>query len=325
MSLPVIDIAEILAKGPSSSVGPCKDLRLSLEKYGFVYISGHGISEVQLDAVFAGARAFHALPLARRMQLRMGRDFRGFVPISSSTIVTSSVAKVTRPNQSESLMLMHELPPDDPELLAGKPLQAPNRWPEEAELPGFRRTMLDYMDAMGALAMTVVRGLCVAFDLPAGHLDPAFRRPTTFLRLLHYPPMPGPIPEDLFGAAPHTDYGCVTLLAQDPTGGLEVRTPEGDWIAAPYIPGTFVMNVADILMRWTDGILPSTPHRVVNRSGNERYSVPFFFDPGMDVSVEPLPGCVPAGRAPRFEPVVYGDYLLERIDKNYTKVREPSR
>lgn len=325
MELPVVDIKKILKDGPGSSVESCKGLRDSLERYGFVYIAGHGIPEAQLEAVFAGSRAFHALPAERKLRLRMGRDFRGFVPISSSTIVTSSVATVTRPNQSESLMIMHELPPNDPELLAGKPLQAANHWPDEAELPGFRRTMLDYMDVMGGLAMTIIRGLLVAFDLPPGHLDAAFRRPTTFLRLLHYPPMPGPIPDDLFGAAPHTDYGCITLLAQDPTGGLEVRTRGGDWIAAPHIPGTYVMNVADILMRWTGGILPSTPHRVVNRSGRERYSVPFFFDPGMDTAVAPWPGCTAAGQAPRFEPVVYGDYLLERIDKNYSKVQAPGR
>ena len=117
----------------------------------------------------------------------------------------------------------------------------------------------------------------------------------------------------LFGSAPHTDYGFITLLAQDDVGGLEVRNKAGEWIAAPPIADTFVMNVGDILARWSGGLFASTPHRVINASGQERYSQPFFFDPSMDAIIAPA-----VDHGVPFKPVRYGDYLMERIDKNYS-------
>jgi isopenicillin N synthase-like dioxygenase len=146
-------------------------------------------------------------------------------------------------------------------------------------------------------------------------MDRYFEKPTTFLRLLHYPTQPEE--GGLFGSAPHTDYGYITLLAQDDVGGLEVKNRAGNWIAAPPIPDTFVMNVGDILARWSNDSFVSTPHRVINRSGRERYSQPFFFDPSMDEMIEALPTCVPAGTEPKYSPVLYGAYLMERIDRNY--------
>ena len=150
-------------------------------------------------------------------------------------------------------------------------------------------------------------------------LDAHFERPTTFLRLLYYPPQPPQSPDDLFGSAPHTDYGFITILAQDEVGGLQVRNTDGEWLDAPYMPGAFVMNTADILHRWSNGKLISTPHRVINRSGRARYSNPFFFDPNMHTLVSPLPTCVSADNPARYEPVVYGDYLMERLNKNHSQ------
>ena len=216
-------------------------------------------------------------------------------------------------------MVMHELAPDDPDLLAGKPLQGPNQWP--AELPGFRDAVLGYVAAVEQVARRLTAAIALAFDLDEHWFDPHFRRPTTWLRLLHYPPLPDPLPSDLYGSAPHTDYGFLTVLAQDDTGGLEVRARDGGWIPAPPLPGTFVVNVADMLMRWTNGILTSTPHRVRNVSGRDRYSVPFFFDPSMDTLIEALPTCVPAGSAPKYEPVHYGGLSDGRIDRSLPQGR----
>ena len=261
------------------------------------------------------SRAFFALPEAEKLKLKIDRNFRGYLPFAGSTIVTSSVAKVSKPNQSESIFFMHEVAPDEPAALAGKPLQGPNQWPDEALLPGFRDTIEHYVEDMSALARRLVRAIALAVDMPADSMERFFEKPTTFLRLLHYPPQPEEA--GLFGSAPHTDYGYITLLAQDEVGGLEVRNKSGDWIAAPPIPGSFVMNVGDILARWSNDRFVSTPHRVINRSGRERYSQPFFFDPAMDETIAALPTCVPVGASPKYPPVIYGDYLMERIDKNY--------
>ncbi len=247
------------------------------------------MSDEALAGAFDASRQFHASSLEQKQSIAINGFHRGYMGLATSTIVTSSVARVTRPNLSESLMLMHELPPDDPDLLAGKPLQGPNQWPDW--LPTFRPAIERYLREIDALARHVIRLIAMSLDMPADSLDPFFRKPTTFLRLLHYPPQPPQSDAEQFGSAPHTDYGIITLLAQDDTGGLQVRPRVGEWIDAPPLPGTFVLNVADMLARWTNNRYVSTPHRVINRSGGDRYSLPYFFDAGMDEIIECLPAC----------------------------------
>lgn len=325
MSLGSFDHIPLIDLAPARNcdlAATAEQLGRALEEVGFVYLTGHGVPAPLQDAVWQQSRAFHALPLDEKLKLKLNAAFRGYIPIDSSTIVTSSVAKVTKPNQSESLMLMHEVAPDDPRALAGKPLQGPNLWPPEKLVPGFRQTMERYVSEMTKLSCLTLRLVALALRTPYYELARHFERPTTFLRLLHYPSQR--MEEGLFGSAPHTDYGFITLLAQDQVGGLEVRNKAGDWIAAPPIAGSFVMNVGDILARWSNGRFSSTPHRVINRSGRERYSVPFFFDPDMESLVEVLPSCL-AGGAALYPPVIYGDYLLERIDKNYAARKSLTR
>ena len=314
-AIPILDVSAFRTGGGSGAASIARELRGYLENVGFLYIKGHEVPRASIEAVRAESRRFHDLPLDEKMKLKMDRNFRGYIPINTSTIVTSSVAKVTKPNQSESLMLMHEVAADDPDALAGKPLQGPNQWPGEDLLPGFRSVIESYVAQMNALGRQMLETITLALGMPKGSLDRHFEKPTTFLRLLHYPTQREE--DGLFGSAPHTDYGFITLLAQDDVGGLEVKNKAGDWIPAPPIPDTFVMNVGDILARWSNDVFVSTPHRVINRSGKERYSQPFFFDPAMDSLIEALPSCVSAERPAKYEPVLYGDYLMERIDKNY--------
>lgn len=314
-AIPILDVSAFRNGGGSGVKSVAGELRGYLENVGFLYIKGHHVPRASIEAVRAEARRFHGLPLDEKMKLKMDRNFRGYIPINTSTIVTSSVAKVTKPNQSESLMLMHEVAADDPDALAGKPLQGPNQWPGEDLLPGFRSVIETYVSQMNALGRQMLETITLALGMPTGSLANHFEKPTTFLRLLHYPTQREE--DGLFGSAPHTDYGFITLLAQDDVGGLEVKNKAGDWIPAPPIPDTFVMNVGDILARWSNDVFVSTPHRVINRSGKERYSQPFFFDPAMDSLIEALPSCVSAERLAKYEPVLYGDYLMERIDKNY--------
>ena len=309
---PIVDVSGLMSDDTAAQMRVAREMRLVCEDLGFLYISGHGVPDALIAAAFAASREFHALPLEAKMKLKMNTAHRGYMPLATSTIVTSSVAVVRKPNLSESLMVMHELPPDDPGVLAGDPLQGLNQWP--AELPSFRERVLAYNHAVETLAKRLTRGVALAFDLPADCFEPHFRRPTTWLRLLHYPPQPPESPDDEFGSAPHTDYGFLTILAQDDNGGLEVRARDGGWIPAPPTPGTFVVNVADILMRWTNGILASTPHRVRNISGRDRYSLPFFYDPDMSCLVAPLPGV--KGES-NWAPVTFGEYVMERLDKNY--------
>jgi isopenicillin N synthase-like dioxygenase len=288
---------------------------------GFAYLDGHGIDQGLVDAAFTASRHFHELPLEQKLSLKVNAQHRGYMPFAESKIVSSSIQKATRPNLSESLMVMHEAEPDDP-LRADDPLAGPNQWPE---LPGFRDVITAYDAALSSLARRLVRLFEDALGAPPGALASSFAQPTTFLRLLHYPPQDPAGPADEFGSNPHTDYGFLTILAQDGSGGLQVRAPDGEtWLEVPPRPGTFVLNVGDIGERWSNGRLRSTPHRVVNRTGRDRYSIPYFFDPAARAVVEPLPCCVADGAGPAFEPIVYGEYLLAKLDANHSYRRRPS-
>lgn len=313
--IPVLDVSPLYGDDDAAIQQVAKTLRGYLETVGFLYVVGHPVAQEDVEAVRSASRTFFALPDEEKLRLKIDKNFRGYLPFAGSTIVTSSVATVSKPNQSESIFFMHEVDAQDPRAKAEMPLQGPNQWPDESKLPEFRQTIERYVDEMSVLARKMVRAIAISLGLPVDSLDSYFDEPTTFLRLLHYPTQPAE--EGLFGSAPHTDYGFITLLAQDDVGGLEVKNKDGDWVPAPPIPGSFVMNVGDILARWSNDVFVSTPHRVINRSGRERYSQPFFFDPSMDATIEALSVCVPAGEAPKYAPVEYGDYLMERIDKNY--------
>jgi isopenicillin N synthase-like dioxygenase len=311
-NIPIVDLAGLADDASAEARGvTVAALKEALETSGFAYLAQHGVSEDLVERMRQMNMAFHALPMEEKMVLRINEFHRGYMPMSSSTIVTSSVATVTKPNRSESLMVMHEVPEDAAH--AGEPLQGPNQFP--ASMPEVEQTARAYMREMTKLGARLATGLAEALGLPRDWFAPHFTDPTLFLRLLHYPEQPDEA--ELFGSAPHTDYGFVTLLKQDDVGGLEVRNKRGDWIPAPPIPGTFVMNVGDILAKWSNGRFVSTPHRVRNLSRRDRYSQPFFYDPSMSALVACPADMLEAGETAQMEPVLYGDYLLERLNKNY--------
>lgn len=273
---------------------------------GFGYITGHGIDPALIDAVFDASRRFHALPRADKMQTAVNRNHRGYIPINTSTDVTSTLADVTKPNQSASFMMMREDAASDP----GVYLSGPNQWPELLE---FREILTSYHDAMCRLGMRLMKIALMAAEVTDLSILSAFETPTTWLRLLHYPPRPENSPAGLYGSAPHTDFGALTLLVQDDVGGLQVRTPAGAWVDVPRLQGSFVVNVGDMLHRMSNGRLLSTPHRVINRSGRERYSCPFFFDPHVNTEIAPLPGT----GTPRFEPQKFAEFLRSELEASY--------
>ena len=314
--IPVIDLER--RPDGSSSARPERLGEQLLNAYstvGFGYVVGHGIDAELVEAVFEQSRRFHALPHSVKMGVELNGVHRGFIPMGVSTDVTSTLATVTKPNQSESFMMMREAGPDDPEVLAGAYLAGPNQWP--ADLAEFRVVLERYHDAMCALAQHVVAALGSALGDTDGAIAGSFDPPTTWLRLLHYPPRPANAPDDLYGSAPHIDFGCITLLAQDANGGLQVQTPDERWVDAPPMPGSFVVNVGTMLHRWSNGRLLATPHRVINRSGHERYSVPFFYDPNVATVIDPLACCIAPNRPAQFPPVRFDDFLRHELESSY--------
>src|SRR5258706_8943218 len=312
-AIPVADISGLADLGSPAARSAATQLCAAYGSVGFPYIAGNGVPAATIDAAFAASAEFHASSLAQKQSIAINQFPRGYIGMATSTIVTSSVARVTKPNLSESLMLMHEIARDDPDF--GKEVHGPNQWPDW--LPGFRPTIEAYIAALEAVTRRLLGAFTLGLALPAGWFDPMFAKPVTFLRLLHYPPHPADAVDNQFGSAPHTDYGCMTLLAQHGVEGLGVRRRDGDWVDAPPVRDTFLLNLGDIMPRWSNDRFVSTPHRVLNRSGRERFSIAYFFDPGMDAMIDCLPTCRSAEAPPRYPPVRYGAYLMERLDKNY--------
>ena len=302
--IPVLDLAPMARGGDTTALA--LEFAEAYGTTGFGYVINHGVDPSLRKAVFTAARQFHALPEAEKQAIALDARHRGYIAINTSTDVNSDLAEVTKPNQSASFMMMREDAEVDPEVY----LSGPNQWPG---LRGFRETCEAYVAAMTGLGRRMMGLALEAIGATDRSVLRAFDTPTIWLRLLHYPPQSPQSPGDLYGSAPHKDFGCLTLLAQDDVGGLQVQTPAGDWVDAPPMDGALVVNVGDMLHRMSNGKLKSTPHRVINTTGRERYSVPFFFDPHTSTEIAPLPG---TGEA-KFDPLNFGAFLKSELEAGY--------
>ncbi len=308
--IPVIDLGSARAGAPAANERAAREIAAALDTIGFFAIANHGVPHSVTDNALAFARAFFALPAERKLAVRISAAHRGYMPMGDQHRVEAK-----RPNLSESFLVGPELAPDDPDVLAGRPLHGPNQWPPH---PAFLRLALEaHFEAMTGLGQELVELFDQALDVPAGFFRSRFKKPMAFIRALHYPPAPEPCPPDLFGAAPHSDFGFLTIVAQDDIGGLQVRRRDGTWIDAPCRPGLFLVNIGDMLMRWTNDRFVSTQHRVLNPKGSHRYSLAFFFDPDFETIVECLPSCRSADNPPRYPPASWGEFLAARFDAQH--------
>lgn len=188
-------------------------------------------------------------------------------------------------------------------------MSGPNAWPQ---YPGFRDVLSDYYGDVLTLARRLIRLFSEVLELPPNYFDSRVSRPGAMGRLIHYPPQ-SPNDPTALGIGAHTDIECFTILCQDTIPALQILNPSGEWIQAPPIPGTFVVNIGDMLSRWTNDRFISTVHRVWNVTGEERYSIPFFFGVNYDATIETLKGCIGEREVGRYEPVVAGDYVYGRL------------
>ncbi|MBL8705529.1 MAG: isopenicillin N synthase family oxygenase [Rhodospirillales bacterium] len=313
-SVPVIDLGPLSGTDRAAKQRTAAAIGRACEEIGFIYIANHGVPQDLIEHTFAEARRFFALPLAEKSKIPIAnsKNFRGYFPLKGETTDVTAMGDL-----KEGFDLMRELGPDDPDVRTGKPLHGPNQWPSEDVLPGFRQSILAYYAAMEALAQRLLRGMALSLDLDEGFFAGKTQKALAYLRLLHYPPQQGMIDEREIGCGAHSDYGCLTILAQDEVGGLQLRNSAGEWIEAPPIPGTFVINLGDQMARWTNERFQATPHRVINRSGRERYSIPFFFDPDFDAVIECLPSCQGPGNPPKHAPITGGEHLLSMLKATF--------
>jgi isopenicillin N synthase-like dioxygenase len=325
--LPVIDVTT-LVQGESDTelhavAGAIDD---ACRRDGFFLVEHHGIDTGLLCDLEREARDFFARSDGEKSRIAMargGRAWRGWFPVGGE--LTSGT-----PDRKEGLYFGAELGPDDPAVRAGVPLHGPNLFP--AEPAGLRPTVLACLDAFTTLGRHLMRGIALALDLPADWFERDLTAdPTILFRLFHYPPAPAEVDDAGWGVGEHTDYGLLTILVQDESGGLELRTADG-WLAVPPRPGTLVCNLGDMLDRMTGGRYRSTPHRVHSPQGRSRISCPFFFDPGWDAEVRPIrpPEIAPsADAADRWDGTsvfdfdgTYGEYLLDKVSKVFPALRD---
>jgi isopenicillin N synthase-like dioxygenase len=310
-AIPVIDVAALVNGSPERKHDVAAALGRACREVGFFYITGHGIPPALRASVFDHSAALFAGPASIRdaVSFSGAGGNRGYIQLRGETLDPGKPADV-----KEAFNIGLELAPDDPELLARAPFRAANLWPE---LPGFRATMLDYFNRVWRLGCDLHRGFALDLGLAPDFFESKLDKPIATLRLLHYPPVAGPVSEGQLGAGVHTDYGNVTLLATDAVGGLMVQDRSGRWLDAPVISDAFVCNIGDCLMRWSNDVYVSTPHKVVSPPGADRYSVAFFLDPNPDAMVACLPTCISAERPAKYAPITGAEFLRSRLEPTY--------
>src|SRR6266851_3693727 len=282
MRIPIVSLAPIVRRDAGADETVADDLEAALGSWGAFELVDHGVAGDTIEGAFTAAATFFRLPVEERLKVRIDRHNRGYAPLHQ-TVYPGNL-----PDLKESFNVGTRLTADDPDVKAGKPLPGVNQWPQ---LQGFRAALAPCLGLSGA------------------QMRARYRKPVAFMRLFHYPPN-GDVARNEFGAAEHKDYGFLTILAQDSSGGLELRSPAGELVPAPPNRGHFIVNAGDMLCEITAGAIRSAPHRVINRAGVGRYSIPFFYDPDFDARFDGLPQ------------YSAGEFLLAKFNKFYRYRKE---
>src|SRR5215470_4429841 len=310
--VPVIDLQPAWSGDAAARRAVAEEIAEVCGRVGFFYIKNHRIAPSDIDAIFATAADFHNLPLDAKMEVSMTRNNHAQGYLHG---MTKGNAASLAENLQEAFQIRRPLADDDPGLLARMPLHGKIPWP--SAMPDLKPRMMAYYDKVDALGYAMLALFELSLGMTEGTLKQYFKKDMNSLRLLHYPPQKPDEEGVHLGARAHTDTNAFTILAQDDNGGLEIKNRDGEWVAVPPLPGTFVVNVGEVLKVWTDAVFSSTLHRVINRSHRERYSIPFFMYPSYDAVIQPLlknpdPSNVAPENLhtsmPRDKPFVYGEF-----------------
>ena len=321
--IPIIDIQPLISCTEERQV-VAEQIGQACRRNGFFYIVGHDINEELQHRLERLSRQFFAQNIETKLAIRMakgGRAWRGYFPVGNE--LTSG-----KPDLKEGLYFGAELPDDHPLVKAGVPMHGANLFP--ANIPHLRETVIEYMKAMTQLGHQLMAGIALSLDLNEAYFAERYTaEPLTLFRIFNYPPNAAPDREAQWGVGEHTDYGLLTILRQDQSGGLQVQS-NAQWIDARPVANSFVCNIGDMLDRMTGGLYRSTPHRVQNNSGDDRLSFPFFFDPNFNAEIKPIPTSRQASedKRERWDQQsihefrgTYGEYLLSKVAKVFPELR----
>lgn len=306
--VPIVDLAT-RRTGAQARRASAYEIHKAARETGFFYITNHGVDRALVDAVFREAARLLDQPIERKERVQKRPGHRGWEGLEAQLLDPGSP-----PDYKESWNCARDYGPPNPKTQA-------NQWPD---LPGFREVMDAYYDALEELQLDVMRLLALSLELPEEYFDAWLAEPSSSLRLLRYPPQPATLKPNQLGAGAHTDFGAITFLAQDDVGGLEVRNGDGEWIKAPPIADTFVVNLGDLFPRWTNDAYRSSLHRVVNNhSGRNRYSIVFFSSVNYAAPVDIVPTCLPEDGIRHYPPTTAGEHSTYMLARSRAHTADP--
>jgi isopenicillin N synthase-like dioxygenase len=313
-SLPVIDVSPFMDGGsPEGRWAAARRIREACIDIGFFYIQGHGFAESELADMLEWGRRFFALPLDRKMAVAVNDRSAslGFLRVGG---LNPEANTDTKPDRKERLFLSRDvLPGESP---AERSPAGRAQWPSEAVLPGFTNFVKAQIAKRLPLARALGRGFALSLELAETYFDGYYDHLGCMCAFNYYPPEDA-ANQGQWGFSPHTDYGSFTIVQQDDLGGLQARNSAGQWIDVPPLPGTFVVNVGDLLARWTNDFYVSTLHRVRNVGARPRVSNSFFVYPDVEAEIRCLETCHSAENPPRYEPVNSGAYIEHLLAQAY--------
>ena len=305
--LPVLDMTPMFSEDIAERRAFAQELSRICQTVGFFYLKGHRVPQEQIDALFEVGRKFFYLSEEEKMTTHTALHavrYGGYTPLRERGGTLHS-----------AFDMGVEFGSSEPEVRAGLIPECRNRWP--ASLPDFERQMTAYKAAVLEVGRRLYRAFALALDLPEDWFEPKIVKPFGTLRVNWYPPQDPSTANVDMGISAHTDYQCMTLLLQDGNDGLQVQSGDGEWIAAPPIAGTYVVNIGDMMARWTNDLFSSTPHRVINLSGRERMSIPYFYGVNFAEEVDTLPTCITSERPKKYQPILGGKHVLDRFQEAY--------
>ena len=325
--MPLVDLSEAFEPGPRRDAA-VDTIRQACEDVGFLVITGHGVADDLVRRVDAASRRLFALPLDEKMRwARHSDNLRGYVPLRSSTLALAH-DEVTPPDLSE-LYTVSRFDEPAAAVRAGShhgqdegrsAFFTPNVWPDPDRVPDFKEALNECYAVLEDLAAKLMRLMALALDLDEHWFDDKIAEHITGLAVLHYPALQEPPLPGQYRRGPHTDWGSLTILYHDGQPGLQILSPEGDWEDMPSVPGSFVVNLGDLMAAWTNDRWVSTQHRVIvpEDTTGDRISVAFFHQPAYDALIECIPTCTSPDDPPHHEPVTSGEWIRLMIEKTTT-------
>ncbi len=303
-SIPIIDISALDQESSSALRQVGDAICEAAQKEGFFYIVGRQIDTHLTDSVFEVAKTFFDLPEHKKSQVAAVDTHRGFLRRGEATMQGYASADI-----KESFIWGLEQQMASDSNTPDSVMLAPNRW--HSELPGMRVVLNQYFQGMHRLAASLLRAIAISLDRCDDYFTRFFNRPVSRGALIYYPG--SETRNGGYGVSPHTDFGCLSLLAQR-SAGLQVELTGGEWAEVEPLADSYVVNVGDLMSRWTNGLFRSVPHCVVNTSGSARYSAVVFVDPDSQTLINPI---LNADDERRYEPISCETYIAKRFDRSF--------